>query len=156
MLFIDCEFNGHKGHLISMAIVSDKDDDEMYEVLHLPHSIEIVPWVQENVMVKLDKLAISERHFREVLHAYLDRHSGELIIADSPADFVYLMNMLHEITEDGKYRYYGEEVHMIFMPKSKCVPVNPHNALSDAKALRDWYINRRNSLPSVYDHKDEH
>lgn len=54
-LFLDCEFNGFGGELISMALV-DEQGKYFYEVLPCPQPI---PWVQENVMPKLNQAAIS-------------------------------------------------------------------------------------------------
>ena len=44
--YLDCEFNGYKGDLISLALVID-DDNYFYEVLGCPNP---VSWVAENVM----------------------------------------------------------------------------------------------------------
>jgi hypothetical protein len=42
--YLDCEFNGYKGDLISLALVID-DNNYFYEVLGCPNP---VPWVAEN------------------------------------------------------------------------------------------------------------
>jgi hypothetical protein len=43
--YLDCEFNGYKGDLISLALVID-DNNYFYEVLGCPNP---VPWVAENL-----------------------------------------------------------------------------------------------------------
>jgi hypothetical protein len=50
-LFLDCEFNGFGGELISMALV-DGDGNYFYEVLPC---LEPINWVKENVLPMLDK-----------------------------------------------------------------------------------------------------
>ena len=53
--YLDCEFNGYKGDLISLALVID-DNNYFYEVLGCPNP---VPWVAENVMPILNKEPIA-------------------------------------------------------------------------------------------------
>lgn len=143
MLFLDCEFNGHNGELISMALVST-DGDYFYKIMPYLKVYNLNPWVQENVIPKLE--AIEENtakdwgSFRNELWAFLDKHKDETIVADSPADFVYLFEQLHYMTEDNKYRYISTEIKTKFVVSGALKPENPHNALSDARALRDWYI----------------
>lgn len=50
-LYIDCEFNGFGGQLISMALVAE-DGTEFYEVVPLLE--EVTPWVAEHVMPVLN------------------------------------------------------------------------------------------------------
>lgn len=140
MLFLDCEFDGFGGSLISMAMISSSGN-EFYEVVEYPiHPALGMPndWVKENVIPKLGKEPISGTEFREKLHGFLLQHPGQIIVADSPADFKYLLGQLEWMDKD-KYQYLNLEVKMQFTPSGKYTPENPHNALSDAKALREWY-----------------
>ena len=98
MLFLDCEFNGHGGDLISMALVGDTDI--FYEVK--TYGV-VVPWVKDNVIPVLGKESIDHNTFIDKLHSFLLRHHKERIVADSPADFVCLLNCLHGIDAEGKY-----------------------------------------------------
>lgn len=139
MIFLDCEFNGHDGELISMAMVST-NGDEFYEVVGLPHNLPIVPWVQENVIPKLGKAPISYDLFRNKVQEFLILHSGEMVIADSPADLIHLLDNMHCMTDKGKYHYLNLEVKMQFTPSGSYTPEDPHNALSDAKGLMKWYL----------------
>lgn len=142
-MFLDCEFNGHNGRLISMAMVSNLTGKEFYEVLHIPHDEYIHPWVITNVMPILNKPAISEEEFRSKFTDYMLKHSGEPVVADSPADFRYLLDYMHQIDEKNRYRYLSIELIMMFVvpDRTKYWPHNPqeHNALSDAKTLLAWY-----------------
>ena len=134
MLTLDCEFNGHGGRLISMALVSD-DGDEFYEVLPWAHHSDTVPWVMENVLPVLNKYSIEQNVFREKLWDFLRKHTGELIIADSPADFVYLLEQCHMLDENEKYQYINLDISMQFRISGIYTSKIPHNALEDARAL---------------------
>ena len=90
-LYLDCEFNGHEGRLLSMGIVSNVTQQEFYETLVIPHDEVIDPWVLDNVIPKLHKPPIENTEFREKLHLYLLKHAGETIYADSPADHIHLL-----------------------------------------------------------------
>src|SRR3546814_5579366 len=46
--FLDTEYNGFGGELISLALVPEHGDQEYYAVLPLPD--EIHPWVERNVV----------------------------------------------------------------------------------------------------------
>lgn len=133
MMFLDCEFDGHGGKLISMAIVTSTHD-EFYEVLPVGADDK---WVKENVMPVLNKEPIKDNEkFREKLHNFLLRNPGKLIVADSPADFIYLLQECHHMTEDKKYYYLNLKLDMQFNPGIRVIKSEiPHNALEDARAL---------------------
>ena len=139
MLALDCEFDGHDGPLISMAIVGP-NDSEFYEVL--PHwSMTKDPWVQANVLPVLNKQPIeSWELFREKLWAFLAKHIGYVIVADSPADFKYLMENCHFMSNE-RYAYINLWIKMHFIITGKYISKIPHNALEDARALREYLAN---------------
>lgn len=129
MLFLDTEFNGHGGQLISLALVSDIDGHEFYGVLPLPKKVN--PWVREHVVPWLNREAETEQVFRARLAVFMRRHEGEDIVADWPEDFVHLLNM---ITMSNGHRVNVDfTMHLVSDMDTK--PEVPHNALSDAKAL---------------------
>lgn len=136
-MFLDCEFDGHEGRLISIALVAD-DGDEFYEVMHDALINDTVDWVKNNVWPVLGKAPHEPWNFRERLQNYLRKHVGETIIADSPADFVYLLGLCHEM-KDNKYRYINLDLSMKFVISGSLKSKIPHNALEDAKALMEWY-----------------
>ena len=73
-LFIDCEFNGWQGELISMAIVPEMGEP-FYHVLNTD-GMKIVPWVRENVMDRLifnhrGDYPVSKSSFQAGLQKYL-------------------------------------------------------------------------------------
>ena len=45
--FLDTEFNGFGGELLSLALVPDEGDREFYVVLPLPDTLD--PWVERHV-----------------------------------------------------------------------------------------------------------
>lgn len=137
-MFLDCEFDGHEGRLISMAIVAD-DGDEFYEVAYDAMIDDTKIWIKENVWPYLGKTPANLPHImHDSLHNFLRKHVGETIIADSPADFIYLLQLCHEM-EDDKYRYINLDLDMRFCISGNYTSKIPHNALEDARALRDWY-----------------
>ena len=52
-LYLDTEFNGFGGELVSMGIATGASGNHFYEVL--PHPDKWHPWVAENVVPILDK-----------------------------------------------------------------------------------------------------
>lgn len=127
-LWLDCEFNGWNGQLISMALVAE-DGREFYEVLPCESPVE---WVAENVMPHLGKPAVSQEVFADKLRFFLQRFLDLQIIADWPDDIAYFCKAL--ITGPGErivtppLAFYVIEVQY----ESEV----PHNALCDARAIR--------------------
>lgn len=135
-LFLDTEFNGLGGELISMALVSD-DGQAFYEVASIPEAID--PFVAEHVIPKLEKEPIGEQQFDNRLLFFLLKHDGCEIVADWPADFEHLCAAM---TRLGKSCNWHNPVQftMRLVETPVLTPANPHNALSDALALRDWWM----------------
>lgn len=128
-IYIDCEFNGGRGALISMALVSDYG--EFYEVVKCAE--EIQPWVAQNVMPILGKPAVPMAEFYDRLFRFLDMHKDPVIIADHPADIGYFANAV--ITDSKGSRYKGKWS-AICVPDVTYNSTVPHNALEDARAIR--------------------
>jgi hypothetical protein len=133
-LFIDGEWNSYRGELISLALVAE-DGSEWYEVLgcDLPDS-----WVAENVIPKLGKSSVSYEKMQESLSKFLNTFDSIHIIADWPEDLGWLCHVL--ITGPGQ-RLDTPPMTMEVI-RVDTVSMNPHNALADATALKDWYITR--------------
>lgn len=134
-LFLDCEFNGHKGRLISMALVST-DGPEFYAVLPLPTVVH--PWVQEHVVPYLVKEPEDEAIFRARLAMFLQRHQPGPIYADWPEDFTHLLDA---ICEPNGVRL-NVELDLRLINSGDLKPEVPHNALSDARALMAWHVSQ--------------
>ena len=134
-LYLDCEFNGHGGQLISMALVSDVDGTNFYQVSREVLEKPIEPWIAANVTPKLGKEGVPYKTFRALLCLYLNQHLGEPIIADWPHDFVLLMNVMQG---DSYEQSFMVPCTMRLIQSGSFTPDNPHNALSDAVALMNW------------------
>jgi hypothetical protein len=137
-LFIDCEFNDSGGNLISMAIVAE-DGAEFYEVLACDDP---TPWVSQNVMPVLNKDPIPEYLFKTKLSGFLNWYDDIEMVSDWPEDIKHFCETL--ITGPGM---------MLNIPSFRCRVLReintkdskvPHNALEDARALMESYI--ENSL----------
>lgn len=129
MLFLDTEFNGHRGQLISLALVSDFDDREFYGVLPLPADVH--PWVAKHVVPYLGREPEDEATFRARLSVFLRRYKGCTVVADWPEDFVHLLTMI--TMPDGMRVNVDFSMDLVSGLDTK--PQVPHNALSDARAL---------------------
>ena len=158
-LFLDTEFNGQDGELISIALVSD-DNREWYRI-NAMRDEPTDPWVAEHVIPKL--YACTEPLTRE--HAlygnlaidlksflYESQCLGAEIIADWPADFEHFASLLSSFgAQDGFKEAFPCTMTLINTPELH--PEVQHNALSDARALRDWYVaadeRRRKALLGV-------
>ena len=100
-IWIDTEFNGFGGELLSIALVAE-DGSYLYEVL--PHAINkpTCKWVTENVIPhilddpagdKLEHVSLPVVISYEVSH-FLMKYDWVEVIADWPDDIKYLMDLL--------------------------------------------------------------
>lgn len=142
--FLDTEFNGLGGELISLALVPEFGDQEYYAVL--PFEARPHPWVERNVMPYLGSVPpgmVSEEMpraavAREVAH-YLAADSDPLIVADWPEDLMHLCALI--VTGPGELAVVGGLRFQFLSSPGFSTSVNsrvPHNALHDARALRDF------------------
>lgn len=135
IFFIDTEFNGYQGQLISLALVPVVGDDYFYRETHLVEDPD--PWVARHVLEKLDGCAISIEQIQQELEEYLSPYEQVTIIADWPDDIKYFNELL--ITGPGK---------AIKTPLINCVldrridgkSTVPHHAQYDAVANRKYYL----------------
>ena len=128
-LFIDCEFNGGRGELISLALVAE-DGREFYEVLRCLDPIE---WVEQNVMPILNKEAIGYQEMQGKLHTFLQQFPSIDVVADHPADLHYFCDALIW-NRVGDWMKTGDLTFRI-VPNVDYVSAIPHNALEDARAI---------------------
>lgn len=129
-LWIDTEFNEFRGELISMALVSE-NCDEWYEALECQNP---GPWVAENVMTKLFRDPISMPEFQASLQAFLMQFKSVHLIADWPEDIQHFCAAL--ITGPG-YRLDTPPLTMEIKRNIDGVSMIPHNALADARSIRN-------------------
>ena len=142
-LFLDTEFNGFGGKLISMALVpEDKTKPEFYKELHITEQLE--PWVRENVVPHLILPPIGYGEFQNALANYLWNVGESIIIADWPDDIRYFCESL--ITGPGQMINLMNNVKFELDFGIEYESLVPHNALHDARAIRDFYMKREERL----------
>jgi hypothetical protein len=141
--FLDTEYNGFGGALLSLALVPEDGGEEFYVTLECDAPLD--PWVERHVIPFLDMVPeglVSPRLSRiaaaGALAAWLAHDEAPDIVADWPEDLAQLSMLL--VTGPGL---------MVPMPPLSLhfVPLHgfstaanstvPHNALHDARALRD-------------------
>ena len=133
-LFIDCEWNGFKGELISMAIV-DEPGNSFYEVLHCPNPC---VWVKQHVIPVLNKPAVKKNEFEDKLREFLTRYDEIILIADWPEDIAHFCQVIviKPLNRMGLPRMDFVVDQALFSAESSL----PHNALADAEAMRNLVL----------------
>lgn len=146
-LFIDAEFNGFDGTLISIAIVpEDRSAPEFYCVVEGEWQGYPNAWVTLNVIPYLGPAQpLPREHAARAVANYLGERrlqTGQLptLVADWPADFKHLLD-LFMLETPGKM-VGVTDFNMAFRSlrgfNAAELSEIPHNALSDARALRDY------------------
>jgi hypothetical protein len=144
--FLDCEYNGFGGALLSLALVPEDGGEELYLRFDCAHPIE--PWVARNVLPYIDhvpeaaKLPVMDREqSARAIAMYLGHEVDPEILADWPTDLELLCGLLS--FAPGR---------MVTMPETRFRLLNlgtfspaensavPHNALHDARAFRDHIL----------------
>ena len=135
-VYIDCEWNGFGGELISIGMCSESGD-EFYEVMELP--CEIDDWVDENVIPILNKAPIKKMELQRLMEHWLSRFPTINIIADWPEDVQWFCRML--IIGPGlriPTPPLSMEILRVDAPSEM-----PHNAIADARGIRDHVLAMR-------------
>ena len=143
--FLDTEYNGWGGALLSLALVPD-DGEELY--LTLDWSGPLDEWVVRNVVPYLDSVSenlMSPRMSRidaaRTIAHYLAGDPDPLIIADWPEDIALLAALL--VTGPGVMAEVPRLKFELMALSGFSTAANsrvPHNALHDARALRDHVL----------------
>lgn len=135
--YVDTEFNGNGGQLLSVGIVR-QDGEQFYQELHV-HELP-QPWIKKNVVPVMLGRPVSRAACSFGLQQFLLRDRGpHTFVVDWPEDAVHLGNLM--VTDHGTR-----------MPprRWRCVLLElpgfhtadhskrPHNALDDAVALRNY------------------
>ena len=143
--FLDTEYNGWAGALLSLALVPE-DGEELY--LTLDWSGPLEEWVECYVVPYLDTVPealVSPRlsradAARSVSH-YLAGDPEPLIVADWPEDIAHFNMLLltgpGAMVEVPPLRFQFVELSGFSTAANSKVP---HNALHDARALRDHIV----------------
>ena len=134
-LYLDTEFNGFGGELISMALVGD--GAEWYRARLLPEKID--PWVADNVVPKIGIAGVPDVYFRLTLHEFLLNYTNPEIICDWHTDAVHFCQWLAG-NDYGSSLDYACQIKILKTPPGyPPQSANSHNALWDARALMEWH-----------------
>ena len=143
--FLDTEYNGIGGELLSLALVPD-DGDELY--LTLKSSAPLLDWVERHVVPYLDTVPeqlscprLPRDHAAHALERYLGHDDEPLIFADWPEDIAQFSMLLltgpGTMVEMPPLRFQFVELSGFSTAANSKVP---HNALHDARSLRDHVL----------------
>jgi hypothetical protein len=154
--FLDTEYNGWGGALLSLALVPEDGGEEFYVTLDWSGSVE--PWVGQNVIPYLDMVPeplisprLSPEDAASELSAWLVREQGAHlarngsnffeIVADWPEDISQFCSLL--IVGPGLTVEVPPLTFRLIQLPGFSPAANskvPHNALHDARALRDHVL----------------
>jgi hypothetical protein len=141
--YMDCEFDGHSGPLLSLALVRD----DGYST-HIRVNIDANdPWVQANVMPIMDNhgadiaVTVDPGCVGQAIRDFIGPSEHPLIIADSPVDIGRFCAAI-STASDGQwssvdYPKISFAVHNVACYPTKLAGAVQHNAWWDAMALRD-------------------
>ena len=144
--FLDCEYNGFGGALLSLALVPEDRGEELYLRFDCPDPIH--PWVERNVLPYIDhvpeavKLPVMDREqSAQAIAMYFGHDAEPEILADWPTDIELLCGLLSFAPgrmvplPDTSFRLLNVGS---FSPAENSAV--PHNALHDARALKDHIL----------------
>ena len=139
--FLDTEFDGVGGRLISLALVPEDGGEEFYVVIGGEAE---VPWVQRHVMPFLDMVPeplklphMSRADAAEAVARWLAHDDRIEIVADWPEDIAQFSMLL--VTGPGDMVTIGGiTFRLVRIGGFSCAANSdvPHNSLHDARALR--------------------
>ena len=141
--FLDTEYNGFGGALLSLALAPEDGGEEFYVTLQ--HDAPLDPWVERHVVPFLDKVPeglvsprVSRRDAAQMLAQWLAHDEAPDIVADWPEDLAQFSMLL--VTGPGMM-VQVPPLSLHFVPlhgfSTAANSAVPHNALHDARALRD-------------------
>jgi len=143
--FLDTEYNGWGGALLSLALVPD-DGEELYLTLEWTGSLEA--WVERNVVPYLDMVPeplasqrLSRADAARAVAHYLAGDADPLIVADWPEDIALFNALL--VTGPGVMAEVPRLKFQLMPLAGFSTAANskvPHNALHDARSLRDHIV----------------
>lgn len=143
--FLDTEYNGFGGELLSLALVPD-DGDDLYLTLKTDKPIH--EWVERHVVPYLDTVPeplscprLSRRDAADALERYLRHDSDPLIVADWPEDILHFCGLM--LPGPGDMIELRRLTFRLVPMSNFSTAANskvPHNALHDARALRDHIL----------------
>ena len=132
--YIDSEFNGTGGQLLSIALVRE-DGAHFYAVLPMHELVQ--PWVREHVLPHLGQEPIERLQVVKKMQKFLRKDKGpHVFIADWPEDIAHFCSLL--LRDHGK-RNDPDRMALLLLDlpgfDTADASAVPHNALEDARAL---------------------
>jgi hypothetical protein len=144
--FLDTEYNGWGGALLSLALVPEDGGEELYLTLDWDGMLEA--WVERNVIPYLDMVPdpmvsprLSRADAARTIAHYLAGDPNPLIVADWPEDIAQFNMLL--VTGPGVMAEVPPLTFQFVELSGFSTAANskvPHNALHDARALRDHVV----------------
>lgn len=153
-IFLDTEFNGFKGELLSIALCAE-NGDSFYGVCYNPEFSmrPLDPWVAINVMPHIfkcgiakpdDNVTVSVRY--DILRAgamqWLKRYVNPTIIVDWPSDLVHFFGLMLGDSHEQSQTFF-QKVEVKIQGYRAVDPLIQHNAYYDARAARDSFLGTR-------------
>ena len=140
--YLDTEFNGPNGGIISLALVSE-DEENLYLSAACPNPVK---WVVKNVMPVINCAGAKATQARPeqmgyIIANFLCRDAAPIIVADWPDDISYFCKAL--IIAPGKMVNIDNltfEMHRVDAYPTNLPGAIQHNALWDARALRYYFL----------------
>lgn len=149
--YIDCEFDGHNGTLLSIAMVCENGRSIHIRTTEQAHD----PWVVSNVVPLLDRHAAPRSEWVSLndvgggLRSFIGPVEKPVIIADSPVDIGRFCTAISTGPDGGwasaDYPLMTFEVHNVDCYPTDLPGAVQHNAWWDAMALRR-VVQRRAAL----------
>jgi hypothetical protein len=144
--FLDTEYDGFGGRLISLALVPEDGGEELYLVIEGEVTD---PWVQRHVIPFLDMVPdplksaqLSRRDAADTVARWLAHDDRIEIVADWPEDLAQFAMLL--VTGPGQMVGTGGMTLRLVPLAGFSTAANstvPHNALHDARSLRNHIMN---------------
>lgn len=140
--YLDCEFDGHNGPLLSVALVAEHGDS-----IHIRADVEPMDlWVRQNVLPLMDRhqspraAKVYHNDVGGVIKAFIGEDECPVIVADSPVDIGRFCRAI-STGQDGQwssaeYPRMTFEVHNVDCYPTTLPGAVQHNAWWDAMALR--------------------
>ncbi|MCW3834912.1 hypothetical protein ACFQ1E_02380 [Sphingomonas canadensis] len=144
--FVDAEYNGFCGPMISLALVPEAPG--LAPFYESTGCADPTPWVSEHVLPVLHTTPVERFELGRRLAEYLASDPDPLLIADWPEDIAHAAMALvagpgrrHDVSH---VRF---ELCDAFGFDAAALSTVPHNALHDAVALRDFMLHREAREP---------
>ena len=131
-IYLDTEFNGFGGELISLALVEPISGKTFYRVKQIPMAPH--PWVAEHVLPLITVQPVGDALFRGDLWAFMLQFPDAVIVADWPEDFAHFTAHMCAANGTAPRLTYS----MLLIDTGQLHSAKPHHALHDAIALMQW------------------